>query len=185
MCRGGFEEAAGARGGSAEYGNPVAYQSGGRRSDQCADGVSGTFYHEGTVAEPVSSLDLQKSGGISGTRQGTGAGKFPGSENRPNRYLSREALKEKRIDFEELREYYKDKDWMCDRLTTLETHLKILGTLSPFAAINFIRKGMGYEEYLREYAQYRKIKPEELLETLDRIHESTRGLKLLRSGKPT
>ena len=99
--------------------------------------------------------------------------------NRPNRYLSREALKEKRIDFEELREYYKDKDWMCDRLTTLETHLKILGTLSPFAAINFIRKGMGYEEYLREYAQYRKIKPEELLETLDRIHESTRGLKTL------
>ena len=99
--------------------------------------------------------------------------------NRPNRYLSREALKEKRIDFEELREYYKDKDWMCDRLTTLETHLKILGTLSPFAAINFIRKGMRYEEYLREYAQYRKIKPEELLETLDRIHESTRGLKTL------
>lgn len=99
--------------------------------------------------------------------------------NRPNRYLSREALKEKRFDFEELREYYKDKDWMCDRLTTLETHLKILGILSPFAAINFIRKGMGYEEYLREYAQYRKIKPEELLETLDRIHESTRGLKTL------
>ena len=36
---------------------------------------------------------------------------------------------------------------------------------------------MGYEEYLREYAQYRKIKPEELLETLDRIHESTKGMK--------
>ena len=51
---------------------------------------------------------------------------------------------------------------MCDRITTLETHLRILGTLSPFAAINFIRKGMGFEEYLREYAQYRKIKPEEL-----------------------
>ena len=45
---------------------------------------------------------------------------------------------------------------MCDRITTLETHLRILGTLSPFAAINFIRKGMGFEEYLREYAQYRK-----------------------------
>ena len=45
---------------------------------------------------------------------------------------------------------------MCDRITTLETHLRILGTLSPFAAVNFIRKGMGYEEYLREYAQFRK-----------------------------
>ena len=97
--------------------------------------------------------------------------------NRPNRYISRDALPDKQISFDRLREYYKDKDWMCDRITTLETHLRILGTLSPFAAINFIRKGMGYEEYLREYAQYRKIKPEELLETLDRIHESTKGMK--------
>ena len=38
---------------------------------------------------------------------------------------------------------------------------------------------MGFEEYLREYAQYRKIKPEELLETLDRIHESAKGMKTL------
>ena len=99
--------------------------------------------------------------------------------NRPNRYISREALNSSQINFNELREYYKDKDWMCDRITTLETHLRILGTLSPFAAINFIRKGMGFEEYLREYAQYRKIKPEELLETLDRIHESAKGTKRL------
>ena len=99
--------------------------------------------------------------------------------NRPNRYISREALNSSQINFNELREYYKDKDWMCDRITTLETHLRILGTLSPFAAINFIRKGMGFEEYLREYAQYRKIKLEELLETLDRIHESAKGMKTL------
>ena len=44
----------------------------------------------------------------------------------------------------------------------------------------FIRKGMGYEEYLREYAQFRRLKPEELLEILDRIHESTRGMKNLK-----
>ena len=100
--------------------------------------------------------------------------------NRPNRYISRDALKNSQISFHDLREYYKDKDWMCDRITTLETHLRILGTLSPFAAVNSIRKGMGYEEYLREYAQFRKLKPEELLEILDRIHESTRGMKNLK-----
>ena len=64
--------------------------------------------------------------------------------NRPNRYISRDALKNSQISFHDLREYYKDKDWMCDRITTLETHLRILGTLSPFAAVNFIRNGMGY-----------------------------------------
>ena len=68
---------------------------------------------------------------------------------------------------------------MCDRITTLETHLRILKTMAPYAAINFIRNGMGYEEYLQEYARYRKIKPEELMETLNRIHESARGMKTL------
>lgn len=99
--------------------------------------------------------------------------------NRPNRYIARDALAEPQIRFEALQEYYKDKDWMCDRITTLETHLKILATLNPYAAVNFIRKGMGYEEYLREYADYRRMKPEELLEVLERIQESTKGMKSL------
>ena len=99
--------------------------------------------------------------------------------NRPNRYIARDALTEKNIDFKVLGEFYKDKDWMCDRITTMETHLRILKTMAPYAAINFIRNGMGYEEYLQEYARYRKIKSEELMETLNRIHESARGMKTL------
>ncbi len=100
--------------------------------------------------------------------------------NRPNRYISRDALTETEISFSKLKEYYKDKDWMCDRITTLETHLRILGSLPPYAAINFIRKGMNYEEYLQEYAQYRKMKPEELVEVLDRVMESAKGMKNLK-----
>ena len=100
--------------------------------------------------------------------------------NRPNRYISRDALSlSPVVDFEDLKEFYKDKDWMCDRITTLETHLRVLKGLAPYAAINFIRKGMGYEEYLREYAEYRKIKPEELSEILDRLTESTKGINSL------
>ena len=101
--------------------------------------------------------------------------------NRPNRYISRDAVSlSPVISFEQLKDFYKDKDWMCDRLTTLETHLRIIKGLSPFAAINFIRKGMGYEEYLREYAEYRKIKPEELSEILDRLTDSTKGMDSLK-----
>ena len=101
--------------------------------------------------------------------------------NRPNRYISRDAVSlSPVISFEQLKDFYKDKDWMCDRLTTLETHLRILKGLSPFAAINFIRKGMGYEEYLREYAEYRKIKPEELSEILDWLTDSTKGMDSLK-----
>ena len=100
--------------------------------------------------------------------------------NRPNRYLSREALAiSNELSFEQLKEFYKNKDWMCDRITTLETHFRILKGLPPYAAINFIRKGMGYEEYLHEYARYRKIKPEELSEILDRLLESAKGINSL------
>ena len=106
-------------------------------------------------------------------------GTFMEIMNRPNRYISRDVLTEKNVSLEALEEFYKDKDWMCDRITTLKTHLRILKTMAPYAAINFIRKGMGYEEYLQEYASYRKIKPEELRETLDRIHESAKGMKNL------
>ena len=100
--------------------------------------------------------------------------------NRPNRYISRDALQKPEVSFDDLREYYRDKDWMCDRITTLETHLRILGTMPPYACINFIRKGMKYEEYLQEYAMYRKMKPEELTEVLDRIMESAKGMKNLK-----
>ena len=100
--------------------------------------------------------------------------------NRPNRYISRDAVAGgTQVSFAELKEFYKDKDWMCDRITTLETHLRILKGLPPFAAINFIRKGIGYEEYLQEYARYRKIKPEELGEILDRLSETAKGMDSL------
>ena len=99
--------------------------------------------------------------------------------NHPNRYISRDAIRGDRIDLDSLRAFYRDKDWMQDRITTLETPLKVLSGLSPFAGINFIRKGMGYEEYLQEYAAYRKIKYEDLEELLEQIHESTKGCRTL------
>ena len=35
------------------------------------------------------------------------------------------------------------------------------------AAVNYIRKAIGYDEYLKDYAQYRRMKPEELLNLLE------------------
>ncbi len=99
--------------------------------------------------------------------------------NRPNRYIARDMLTDSEVNFEKLKQQYRDKDWMCDRITLFETHLRVLEMLAPYAAMNFIRKAMGYEEYLIEYALYRKMKPEELIEVLDRIMESAKGMKTL------
>ena len=97
--------------------------------------------------------------------------------NRPNRYLSREAFYEKKVPFEILYQFYEGKEWMCDRIEKFEHDLKMMKNMAPFAAINYIRYGIGYDEFLKEYAQYRKIKVEELYDLLREIQESAKGYK--------
>lgn len=97
--------------------------------------------------------------------------------NRPKRYLSREAFSDPQVDLNKLREFYKDKDWMVDRIDKLEYDLELMKDMSPFAAINYIRKGIGYEEYLTEYAAFRRIKAEDLFDTLNELQDSARDYK--------
>lgn len=97
--------------------------------------------------------------------------------NRPKRYISRESLSEPIIDMKHLKEYYSDKDWMIERIEKLEYEIQMLEKMNPYSAINYIRKGIGYEDYLKEYADYRRIKVDELYEVLDEIQESARDYK--------
>ena len=97
--------------------------------------------------------------------------------NRPNRYLSRDCLGEEQVSFEALRWHYEGKEWMCDRIDKLEEDLKALKEMTPYGAINYIRYGVGYEEYLKDYAAYRKIKTQDLYEVLDELADSAREYK--------
>lgn len=95
--------------------------------------------------------------------------------NRPKRYIGREYLDMPQIDLNQLKRQYQRKDWMIERLEKLEYDLTCLSKMKPFAAINYLRHGVGYEKYLEEYAAYRKIKPEELYEVLDELQEAAAG----------
>ena len=97
--------------------------------------------------------------------------------NRPNRYISRNALEDSQVSFEALRWFYEDKEWMCDRIDKFEEDLKKLKNMTPYGAVNYIRHGVGYEEYLKGYAAYRKLKMEDLYEVMDELAESARGYK--------
>lgn len=66
---------------------------------------------------------------------------------------------------------------MVERIEQLEYDLKMIRNMAPVAAVNYIRKAVGYDDYLKEYAQYRRMKPEELLDVLDQIQESSAGFK--------
>ena len=95
--------------------------------------------------------------------------------NRPNRYLTRESMKTGNVSYESLRRYYRDKDWMVDRIDQLEWDMKMICDKTPYAAIQYIRKRMGYDEFLKEYAAYRKISSEDLFAVLEEIWQNTKG----------
>lgn len=92
--------------------------------------------------------------------------------NRPNRYVSRDALDGSTVSWESVKSFYQDKGFMVERIEQLEYDLKMIRNMAPVAAVNYIRKAVGYDDYIREYAQYRRMKPEELLEILDQLQES-------------
>ena len=95
--------------------------------------------------------------------------------NRPNRFFSRESMKGGKVTYESLRAYYKDKSWMLDRIDQLEWDMKMIKDKTPYAAIQYIRKRMGYDEFLKEYAEYRRISPEDLFGVLEEIWQNSKG----------
>lgn len=97
--------------------------------------------------------------------------------NRPNRYIPRDCFQEPIVEFYDIMRFFSGKEWMMDRITKLEYDLNMLKKMTPYAAINYIRKGIGYEAYLEEYAKYRRIKSEELLEVLNEIQESVKNFE--------
>ncbi len=94
--------------------------------------------------------------------------------NRPKRYFARDCVDEPVVSFDALRAYYAERDWMLDRIDRLEADLKILRGMKPYAAVNYIRFGIGYENFLREYAEYRKMNAEELIDILDEIQDGAK-----------
>lgn len=99
--------------------------------------------------------------------------------NKPNRYFSRDAFRDPVITFDLLYDYYEDKDWMCDRVETMQNDLAMLKKLPPYGAVIYIRKQIGYEQYLSEYAGKHHIQKEELFQILDELAESARNYKSL------
>lgn len=97
--------------------------------------------------------------------------------NKPKRYISRDLLVDSEFSFEHMKEQLKNKDWAIEKLEQLEYELKILAGLKPYAAVHFIRKAIGYDEYLSEYAEYRHINLEDLYDTLDELQEMAKEYK--------
>ncbi len=99
--------------------------------------------------------------------------------NRPNRYITRESLESDTIAFDVWADFFYEKKqhWVAERIEQLEGDLRVLSRTGPYAAINYIRMGIGYEEYLREYAGYRRISEDNLIEVLDELQDGARAFR--------
>lgn len=93
--------------------------------------------------------------------------------NCPNRYIKREELVRDEVDLDLLEKRYQAdpaRKWMVEKLRFFRYQLKLLGSLgSPFAMINYFRRGMGYDGYVEELAERKNMDSKELLAMLDAV----------------
>lgn len=98
--------------------------------------------------------------------------------NRPTRYMSKLALEDARKKGGSLLKNLLDSDLLSrlqkDRIEELIFNLQRLKVLPLKEAIPYIRHTIGYEKYLTEYAAYRKIPVEGLINMLLELEDSAR-----------
>lgn len=93
--------------------------------------------------------------------------------NRPSRYISRDALGRGTPDFQELIRFYREngtsvrRDSVIHALERWERQMEQLGRLSPYLAVQFVRRVIGYETYLKEKAGKKGERLQEWEELLD------------------
>ncbi|MBR3165572.1 MAG: ATP-dependent helicase, partial [Lachnospiraceae bacterium] len=100
--------------------------------------------------------------------------------NRPVRYLKRELFSDPEIDLDSVIGELADKEWLAERVDQLAHDIYVISGLSPYEAIRYIRKFVGYDSFLREYAADNGISEDSLMAVLDDVMESASSCKTLK-----
>ena len=106
--------------------------------------------------------------------------------NKPLRYISRSAvsaLSNEVVEWKKLKHYYIGKNYMLEKIEYMENNDKCIQSLDLYGACFYIRKIIGYENYLFDYAKEQNMNKEEIVEILDFLQESTRGMNSLMEWK--
>ncbi|MCI5596528.1 MAG: ATP-dependent helicase [Lachnospiraceae bacterium] len=95
--------------------------------------------------------------------------------NRPKRYISRNLVSKPLVNLVELADEVKEKPWVSQRIEKLLLDLNRMAKMTPYDAISYLRTQVGYDDYLKEYASFRKMKEEELFDILIEIADTAKG----------
>jgi len=97
--------------------------------------------------------------------------------NKPQRYLLRDSVEEK-VNFANMKQYYQGNQETVSKITELEQHIKNLKDMSPFLAVNYIRKAIGYDDYILELEKRdRSINLREIIEKIQQDAAHYRSMK--------
>lgn len=97
--------------------------------------------------------------------------------NKPQRYFLRDSIEEK-VNFEHMKQYYQGNQKIIDQIIELENHTKNLKDMSPFLAVNYIRKAIGYDDYILEMEKRDKsINLKEIIEKIQQDAACYRSMK--------
>lgn len=98
--------------------------------------------------------------------------------NKPLRYISRSYITQP-ADINALKRGYEGNEQMSKQVEKLVSDISMIRSMSPFAAVNYIRKGVGYDEYIRNYIYEHKADKEELYNVLDELaHRASQYMSL-------
>lgn len=97
--------------------------------------------------------------------------------NRPLRYLARNSMENRQVNFEDLRKFYCDKDWMLDIIDQFDVDVRMMKNMAPYAAIQYIRKKIGYDDFLKEYAEKHQISWKQLMDVMAELEERSKNFK--------
>ena len=100
--------------------------------------------------------------------------------NRPVRYISRESVPLQPFTKAQLLLQLQDKNYVIHNVIKLYEQLAFIKKCTPYAAINYIRRGIGYDAYLKERCKEQGRKWEEEKELLDELQEHAKTYDSLR-----
>lgn len=105
--------------------------------------------------------------------------------NKPKRYIGKDLLAEaETMPYTLLRSFFvcpSLKGWQEENLENLRIDLNQIRKRTPYDALKYIRKVIGYDEYLEEFAAYRRTSAQVLQEIADEIMETAKDCADVRS----
>ncbi len=99
--------------------------------------------------------------------------------NKPMRYLSREGINEPFICLDELLAKRQFSESVRENVKRLAYDCAQIKSMHPYAAINYIRKGMGFDHYVKEIARKRGVEFEPWMILMDELQKDAGGYRTL------